>query len=217
MPKKDTSTSCNDFCLDSSLCNHVFVEKVIIDICTQEVAMENEQLKQEVAHLTKDLIQVQGKTEQSQLHQITPSREWRSLMKDKPWFATCDTRKITSPMSARWRMGEELRRKRKTKKEASKLTNTYTNKVDKKASTPYLSWRRKMTRWWPSRWTSKPTIGPNAFGCQRRSFPTWRAPRRFGSRKGSEVQWTSENLETWQSLDVFHGVHYGGQNHCQVS
>ena len=35
-------------------------------------------------------------------------------------------------------MGEELRRKRKTKKETSKLTYTYTNKVDKKVSTPYL-------------------------------------------------------------------------------
>ena len=31
--------------------------------------MENEQLKQEVARLTKDLTQVKGKTEQVQLHQ----------------------------------------------------------------------------------------------------------------------------------------------------
>jgi len=31
--------------------------------------LENEQLKQEVACLTKDLTQVQGKTEQAQLHQ----------------------------------------------------------------------------------------------------------------------------------------------------
>ena len=34
-------------------------------------------------------------------------------------------------------MGEELRRKRE-KKQTSNLSNTYTNKVDKKASTPYL-------------------------------------------------------------------------------
>ena len=39
-------------------------------------------------------------------------------------------------------MGEELRRKRKTKK-TSKLSNTYTNKVDKKASTPYLLKKKK--------------------------------------------------------------------------
>ena len=40
-------------------------------------------------------------------------------------------------------MGEELRRKRKTKKKISKLSNTYTNKVDKKASTPYLLKKKK--------------------------------------------------------------------------
>ena len=35
-------------------------------------------------------------------------------------------------------MGEEQRRNRKNKKETSKLSNTYTNMVDKKASTPYV-------------------------------------------------------------------------------
>ena len=45
MPKKDASTSCNDLCLDSPLCNQVCVEKVVVDTCTQEVAKENEQLK----------------------------------------------------------------------------------------------------------------------------------------------------------------------------
>ena len=38
-------------------------------------------------------------------------------------------------------MGEEQRRKRS--KQASKLSNTYTNKVDKKASTPYLLKKKK--------------------------------------------------------------------------
>ena len=69
MPKKDASTSCNDLCLDSPLCNQVCVEKVDVETCTQEVAMENEKLKQEVARLTMDLTQVKGKTGQAQLHQ----------------------------------------------------------------------------------------------------------------------------------------------------
>ena len=60
---------CIDLCLDSTLCNQVCVEKVVVDTCTQEVAMENEQFKQEVACLTKDLTQVIGKMEQAQLHQ----------------------------------------------------------------------------------------------------------------------------------------------------
>ena len=38
-------------------------------------------------------------------------------------------------------MGEEQRRRRKIK--TSKLSNTYTNKVDKKASTPYLLKKKK--------------------------------------------------------------------------
>ena len=54
MPKKDATTSCNDLCLDSPLCNQACV-KVVVETCTQEVALENEQLKQEVARLTKDL------------------------------------------------------------------------------------------------------------------------------------------------------------------
>ena len=45
MPKKNASTSCNDLYFDSPLCNQVCVEKVVVDACTQEVAMENEQLK----------------------------------------------------------------------------------------------------------------------------------------------------------------------------
>ena len=68
MAKKDASTSCNDLCLDSPLCNQVCVEKVV-DTCTQEARMQNEQLKQEVARLTKDLTQVNDKIEQAQLHQ----------------------------------------------------------------------------------------------------------------------------------------------------
>ena len=69
MSKRNASTSCNDLYLDSPLCNQVFIEKVVVDTCTQEVAMENEQLKQEVARLTKDLTQVKGKMEQAQLYQ----------------------------------------------------------------------------------------------------------------------------------------------------
>ena len=71
MHKKDASTSCNDVCLDSPMCNQVYVEKVVVDTCTQEVTKENGQLKQEVPCLTKDLTQVKGKAKQAQLH-VTP-------------------------------------------------------------------------------------------------------------------------------------------------
>ena len=45
--KTDTSTYCNDlFKLNSPLCNQVCFKNVIVEICTQDIAMENEQLKQ---------------------------------------------------------------------------------------------------------------------------------------------------------------------------
>ena len=52
--KMDASTSCNDlFKLDSPLCNQFCFMNAIVEICTQEIATENEQLKQELACLTR--------------------------------------------------------------------------------------------------------------------------------------------------------------------
>ena len=65
MSKKDAPISCNDLYLDSPLYNQICFEKVVVDTCTQEVAKANEQLKQEVARLTKDLTQVKSKTTSS--------------------------------------------------------------------------------------------------------------------------------------------------------
>jgi hypothetical protein len=53
--KKDASTSCFDLIDDSNLCNQVLVKNVIIETCLDEIAMENEQLKQELARLGKAL------------------------------------------------------------------------------------------------------------------------------------------------------------------
>jgi FtsZ-binding cell division protein ZapB len=53
--KKDASTSCFDLIDDSNLCNQAIIKNVIIETCSDEIAMENEQLKQEVARLGKTL------------------------------------------------------------------------------------------------------------------------------------------------------------------
>jgi FtsZ-binding cell division protein ZapB len=62
--KKDASTSCFDLIDDSNSCNQVLVKNVIIETCSDEIAMENEQLKQEVAHLEKALYDKKGKVKQ---------------------------------------------------------------------------------------------------------------------------------------------------------
>ena len=101
MPKKVAHTSCNDlFKSDSPLCDQVCLKNVIVETCSQEIAMENEQLKQEVARLTKDLTQVIGKTEQAQLYQDNTVKGVKKL--DEGQTVVCYVcHKGTSPMSAR--------------------------------------------------------------------------------------------------------------------
>jgi FtsZ-binding cell division protein ZapB len=59
--KKDASTSCFDLNDDSNPCNQVLVKNIVIETCLDEVAKENEQLKQEVARLGKTLYDKKGK------------------------------------------------------------------------------------------------------------------------------------------------------------
>jgi hypothetical protein len=62
--KKDASTSCLDLIYDSNPCNQVVLKNVIIETSFDEVALENELLKQEVAHLVKALYDKKYKAKQ---------------------------------------------------------------------------------------------------------------------------------------------------------
>jgi hypothetical protein len=62
--KKDASTSCFDLIDDSNPCNQVLVENIVVETCSNEVAKENEQLRQEVARLGKALYDKKGKAKQ---------------------------------------------------------------------------------------------------------------------------------------------------------
>jgi hypothetical protein len=73
--KKNASTSCFDLIDDSNPCNQVLVENIVVETCSDEVAKENEQLKQEVARLGKALYDKKAKPNKSDLHRITPLRE----------------------------------------------------------------------------------------------------------------------------------------------
>jgi FtsZ-binding cell division protein ZapB len=77
--KKDASTSCFDLIDDSNSCNQVLVKNVIIETCSDEIAMENEQLKQEVAHLEKALYDKKGKVKQ-----IRPPQDNTTARVNKP-------------------------------------------------------------------------------------------------------------------------------------
>jgi hypothetical protein len=64
--KKDASTSCFDLIGDYNPCNQVLIKNVIIETCSDEIAMENEQLRQEVARLSKALYDKKDKDKEIQ-------------------------------------------------------------------------------------------------------------------------------------------------------
>jgi hypothetical protein len=64
--KKYASTSCFDLIDDSNPCNQVLVKNVVIETCSVEIAMENDQLKKEMARLGKALYDKKGKAKQIQ-------------------------------------------------------------------------------------------------------------------------------------------------------
>ena len=58
---KDVFTSYVDLMNDSNPCNKVLVKNVVIETYSDEIAMENEQLRQEVVCLGKALYDKKGK------------------------------------------------------------------------------------------------------------------------------------------------------------
>ena len=92
--------------------------------------MENEQLKQEVACLTKDLTQVKGKKEQAQLHQDNTVKGVKEF--DEGQTVVCYLCHKECHKSYEGKVKNGGGAKKKEKKQTSKFSNTYTNKVDKR-------------------------------------------------------------------------------------
>ena len=58
--KVDASTSCLDLIDESNPCNEKCFEDVIVESCDDHIAKENDELKQEVERLMKDLARLKG-------------------------------------------------------------------------------------------------------------------------------------------------------------
>ena len=108
--------------------------------------MENEQLKQEVARLTKDLTQVKGETKQAQLYQDNTVKGVKKLDEGQTMVCYVCHKEGHKSYECKVKNGGGAKKKEKNKKQTSKLSNTYTNKVDKKAATPYLLKKKKNDR-----------------------------------------------------------------------
>jgi hypothetical protein len=134
--KKDASTFCFDLIDNSNPCNQVLVKNVVIETCSNEIAMENEQLKQEVARLGKALYDKKGKDKQ-----IQPPQDNTTAGVNKPVegeiviYRLCHKEGHKS-FQCKAKTGDKKNQKLK-QKPISKISNAYISKVDKMAATPY--------------------------------------------------------------------------------
>jgi hypothetical protein len=135
--KKDASTSYFDLIYDSNLYNQVLVKNIVVETCSNEVANENEQLRQEVARLGKALYNKKGKAKQ-----IQPPPDNTTAGVNKPMegetviYRLCHKEGHKS-FQCKAMTGDKQKKKLK-QKPSSKISNTYIKKVDRKAATPYL-------------------------------------------------------------------------------
>jgi hypothetical protein len=140
--KKDASTSCFDLIDNSNPYSQVIIKNVVIETCSDKIAMENEQLKHEVARLGKALYDKKGKAKQ-----IQPPQDNTTVGVNKPVEGEIVICRLChkeghKSFQCKAKTGDNQKQKLK-QKPTSKISNTYINKVDKKATTPYLIKKKK--------------------------------------------------------------------------
>jgi hypothetical protein len=140
--KKDASTSCFDLIDDSNPCNQVPVKNIVVETCSNEVAKENEQLRQEVAHLGKALYNKKGKAKQIQPPQDNTTAGVNNPMEGKTVICRLCHKEGHKSFQCKTMTGDKQKQNLK-QKPSSKISNTYIKKVDKKAATPYLIKKKK--------------------------------------------------------------------------
>jgi FtsZ-binding cell division protein ZapB len=143
--KKYASTSCFDLIDDSNPCNQVLVENIVVETCSDEVAKENEQLRQEVARLGKALYDKKGKAKQIQPPQDNTTTGVNKPMEGETVICRLCHKKGHKSFQFKAKTGDKQRQKLK-QKPTSKISNTYIKKVDKKDVTPYLIKKKRMER-----------------------------------------------------------------------
>jgi hypothetical protein len=111
---------------------------------------------------------------------------------------------------------DKKKQKQKLKqKPPSKISNTYINKVDKKAATPYLIKKKKNGKVIAIKANKQATKGKGIkrIWVPKEIFSTMKSTKKVWISKGkSVVRRTTKNLETWQIRDVYHGIHHIGSS-----
>jgi FtsZ-binding cell division protein ZapB len=138
--KKDASTSYFDLIDNSNPYNQVLVKNVVIETCSDKNDMENEQLKQEVARLGKSLYDKKGKAKQIQPPQDNTTTRVNKPVEGENVICRLCHKEGQKSFQCKAKTGDKQKLKQKP---TSKISNTYINKVDKKAATPYLIKKKK--------------------------------------------------------------------------
>jgi hypothetical protein len=126
--KKDASTSCFDLIDDSNSCNQVLVEDIVIETCSDEVAKENEQLRQEVARLGKALYDKKGKAKQIRPPQDNTTAGVNKPMEGEIVICRLCHKEGHKSFQCKTMTGDKQRQKLK-QKPSSKISNTYTKRL----------------------------------------------------------------------------------------
>ena len=87
--KVDASTSCLDLIDKSNSGNEKYFENVIVESCDDLIAKENDELKQEVERLMKDLARLKGKSMESNVQPSQDNREDMVKRLEKGSTVTC--------------------------------------------------------------------------------------------------------------------------------
>jgi hypothetical protein len=107
--------------------------------------MENEQLKQEVARLGKALYDKKGKDKQIQPPRDNTTAGVNKPVEGKTMICSPCHKEGHKSFQCKAKIGDKQKQKLK-QKPTSKSSNSYINKVDKKAATPYLVKKKRMER-----------------------------------------------------------------------
>jgi hypothetical protein len=114
------------------------------ETCSNKVAKENEQLRQEVARLGKALYDKKGKAKQIRPPQDNTTTGVNKPMERETMICRLCHMEGHKSFQCKAMTGDKQKQKQKLKqKPTSKISNTYINKVDKKAATPYLIKKKK--------------------------------------------------------------------------
>ena len=196
----DASTSCIDLINDScsnpgnERCN----ENVVVESCDDLIAKENDELKQEVGRLMKDLYRLKGKGMESNVQPSQDNRENMVKKLEKGSTVTCskchkEGHKSNKCPQLRKKFSDEKNKKKLTIK--SSLIYTKPNRRNKSNSTAYVIKKDQWQDGCSQGWEKGKELEPLHLGAQRHHHQYEGASNGVGSKGDLKPRTTLGDLE----------------------